>query len=557
MQQKGRLLVVFIFILALFLGIGLRLVQLATMQRGFLRQQGDARILRRVKIEANRGIIVDRHDQPLAISTAVMSYYFNPKLFHPTETEIKALATILSLSPHYIRNRIHRGEGKGFCYLKRRLPMSTQAAVKALHIAGLSMMQESRRYYPQGEVASHVLGFTNIDDRGQEGLELAYNDWLTGVAGEKLVVHDRLGREVETVSVKKKPSPGRNLQLALDAKIQYIAYEALEKAVKKYEARSGSLVVLDAKNGDILAMVNQPSYDPNHKNGVPIANFRNRAVTDVFEPGSTMKPFTVAQALLSKKFTTRSKIDTHHGHMRIGGYTIRDDLDFGVVSLEQLLQKSSNIAAAKIMLSLDAHEYWQLLQKLGLGQRTESGFPGEAEGIISGRDRWYPSELATLAYGYGISVSALQLAHAYSILAAHGVSHPVSFVKRAQPPMATQVLPSDVADTVLHMLESVVQAGGTGTRAAISGYRVAGKTGTAYVASGSGYDKKRYASSFVGMAPASDPRLVVAVVIHEPKYRHFGAVVAAPTFKTVMERSLHLLHVDPDNLPVERGHHAH
>ena len=557
MQQKGRLLVILLFILALFFGIALRLVQLATMQRGFLRKQGDARILRRVKIEANRGIIVDRHNQPLAISTAVASYYFNPKLFKPTAKQIKALAKALSVSPSYIRKRIRRGKGRGFFYLKRRLPMSTQVAVKALHIPGLSIMQESRRYYPQGEIASHVLGFTNIDDRGQEGLELAYDQWLTGVAGEKLVVHDRLGREVETVSIKKKPKPGRTLQLALDAKIQYIAHEALEKAVQKFDARSGSLVVLDARNGDILAMVNQPTYDPNHKNGVPVENFRNRAVTDVFEPGSTMKPFTVAQALISKKFTTRSKIDTHRGHMRIGGYTIRDDLNFGTVTLEQLLQKSSNIAAAKIMLSLDARKYWKLLQAIGLGQRTESGFPGEAEGVVNGRDRWYPSELATMAYGYGISVSALQLAHAYSILAAHGVSHPVSFVKRTEEPMATRVLPRDVADTVVHMLESVVKKGGTGTRAAIPGYRVAGKTGTAYIASGKGYDKKRYASSFVGMAPASNPRLVVAVVIHEPKHRHFGAVVAAPTFKTVMERSLHLLQVDPDNLPVPRGRHAH
>jgi cell division protein FtsI (penicillin-binding protein 3) len=552
-QRNWRLAVIVGFLLIVFGGIGFRLVQLGITQRHFLQKQGDARIQRNVKIRANRGMIVDRNDHPLAISTPVLSFWFDPRIFKPTTTQIKALAHILSVSPSFIRRRIQKGKGRGFFYLKRRLPPATGPRVKQLHIEGLSSLQEFRRYYPQGAVASHVLGFTNIDDRGQEGLELAYDQWLNGTAGVKAVVRDRLGRVVETVAVKKQPRPGKKLKLSIDERIQYIAYKGLEKAVNKFKARSGSLVVLDAKNGDILAMVNQPSYNPNNRSKVPVGNFRNRAVTDLFEPGSTAKPFTVVQALLSGKYTPGTKINTHPGRMRVGGYTIHDDLDYGIVNLTQLLQKSSNIAAAKIMLSLNPRSYWHLLQAIGLGQRTDSGFPGEADGIVSAHDRWYPSEVATLAYGYGVSVTALQLAHAYSILAAHGLSYPVSFIKRAEPPIPTRVIPEKVSKEVLHMLESVAKKGGSGWRAAIPGYRVAGKTGTAYVASNKGYDKKRYASSFVGIAPASKPRLVIAVVIHEPQNKHFGAIVAAPTFKTVMEQTLHLLNVAPDRLPVRKG----
>lgn len=531
-----------------FVCIGYRLVKLSVFERGFLLKQSDARILRNVEIRANRGMIVDRNNQPLAISTPVVSFWFDPRIFNPSPEEIAELARALSLPPSDIRSRMESGKGRGFFYLKRHMPPAVVPMVESMHLQGLAYKEEYQRYYPQGEVSAHVLGFTNIDNRGQEGLELAYDQWLNGQSGVKSVIRDRLGRVVETVGIKKQPQPGKDLQLAIDQRIQYIAYKALQKTVDQYHASSGSLVVLDVRNGEILAMVNEPSYNPNNRVGVPVANFRNRAVIDLFEPGSTIKPFTVAQALMSGKYHPETKINTRPGSIRIGGYTIRDDLNFGIVDLTQLLQKSSNIAAAKIMLSLDASSSWHFLQGMGFGQKTDSGFPGEADGVVNGHDRWYPSEVATMAYGYGISVTALQMAHAYSVLAAGGLSYPVSFLKRSEPPMPTQVLPPQVANQVLHMLESVVQPGGTGTRASIPGYRVAGKTGTAYVASANGYDKKRYASSFVGVAPVSNPCLAVAVVIHEPQEDHFGAIVAAPTFKAVMEQSLHLLNVAPDRL---------
>jgi cell division protein FtsI (penicillin-binding protein 3) len=547
-RRNWRLAVIVFFLVIVFLGIGCRLVQLGVFERGFLLKQGDARIFRNVKISANRGMIVDRNNQPLAISTPVVSFWFDPRIFDPTEAQIKELGQTLSISSSAIHSLLRKGKNRSFFYLKRRVSPAVVPAIQALNLQGLSFMQEYQRYYPQGEVAAHVLGFTNIDDNGQEGLELAYDKWLGGVAGLKSVIRDRLGGVVETVAIKRKPEPGKRLQLTIDERIQYIAYKELNQTVEKYHAKAGSIVVLDAKNGDILAMVNEPTYNPNNRRGVPVGDFRNRAVTDLFEPGSTAKPFTVVQALLSGKYKPETKIDTHPGQIKIGGFIIRDDLDYGVVDLTGLLKKSSNIAAAKIMLSLDARSFWYLLQAIGLGRRTDSGFPGEADGIVTERDRWYASEVATLAYGYGISVTALQLAHAYSILAAHGLAYPVSFVKRGTSVTPTRVIPTQTSDTVLHMLESVIEEGGSGTRASTPDYRVAGKTGTAYVASSGGYDKKRYASSFVGIAPASNPRLVVAVVIHEPQEKHFGAIVAAPAFKSVMEQSLHLLNVPPDGL---------
>ena len=335
MQRNWRLTVIIAFLLIVFCGISFRLVQLGIIDRIFLLKQANARILRNVKIRANRGIITDRNNQPLAISTPVISFWFDPRTFKPTPAQIKALAQSLSLSPAYIKKRIRKGSGRSFFYLKRRMPPEIGPIVKRLNIQGLSFLQEFRRYYPQGEVSSHVLGFTNIDDNGQEGLELAYDKWLDGVPGLKSVIRDRLGRVVETVAIKKEPQPGRQLQLAIDQRIQYIAYLGLKKAVDKYHAKSGSLVVLDVKNGDILAMVNEPTYNPNNRKGVPINHFRNRAVTDLFEPGSTAKPFTVAQALLSGKYKPETTINTHPGRIKIGGYVIHDDLDYGVVNLTQ------------------------------------------------------------------------------------------------------------------------------------------------------------------------------------------------------------------------------
>ena len=547
MRSQLRTRLVLALLLLAMLGLMYRLVQLSLIDRAFLMKQGNARILRHMVLPANRGMITDRHNKPLAISTPVISYWFDPHLFHPGAERQKQLADQLGVSTVFIDSRIKKSSGRGFFYLKRRLPPATLPAITALKIEGLYSMQEYQRYYPQASVMSHILGFTNIDDQGQEGLELAYNSWLTGVPGKQSVVRDRLGRVVNVIAIKKAPKQGKPLTLSVDERVQYIAYRALGKAVHDHDASSGSLVVLDVKTGEVIAMVNAPSFNPNNRKGVAMNSIRNRAVTDLFEPGSTIKPFTVALALMSKKYNETTTINTNPGRMKVGGFTIRDDgLNYGVINLKQLLQKSSNIGAAKVLMSLNAAHFWHLLQTVGLGQRTLSGFPGEADGIITGHDHWYPSEVAALAYGYGISVTALQLAHSYSVLATGGVSHPVTFIKRESEAPSSQILPPKIATTVLHMLESVVDVGGTGRRAAIRGYRVAGKTGTAYVASGKGYDKKRYISSFAGIAPVSNPRFVIAVVIREPKNKHFGAIVAAPTFKSVMQQTLHLYGIAPD-----------
>jgi len=548
-QYTWRVYFLIFFLCLALVGIVWRLFDLNVLKRNFLLSQSKARILRTVKIPAYRGMITDRFGQPFAISTPVESVWVNPKLFSATTEQVNALANILKLSPSYIQQRIRRAVHRGFVYLKRGNPPATKTSIKALEIPGIFFQKEYRRYYPDGEVAAHVVGLTNIDDQGQEGLELAYNAWLQGMPGEKEVVRDRDGHIISNIALLKKPQQGHNLALSIDHRLQYLAYRSLKAAVDRFHASAGSVVILDVKTGEILAMVNQPSYNPNNRPRQHDGRYRNRAVTDIFEPGSTIKPFNIALALESGRYTPETTINTNPGWMRIGGYKIKDDgLDYGVINLTQVLQKSSNIGAAKIMLSLQPQDYWNLLRSMGFGQRTRSGFPGEANGTLVARETWQPSVVATLAYGYGIAVSTLQLAHAYTILADGGLKIPVSFVKVSDPAEGVRVLRSDVAHEVVKMLESVVQKGGTGTRAHIKGYRVAGKTGTAYIATSKGYDKHRYVSSFVGMAPASDPRLVVAVVIRDPKGQHFGGVVSAPVFAKVMGGALRAMDIAPDDL---------
>jgi cell division protein FtsI (penicillin-binding protein 3) len=389
---------------------------------------------------------------------------------------------------------------------------------------------------------------TNIDDRGQEGLELAYQNWLSGSPGERQVIRDREGHIIRNVAILQQPAQGHDLTLSIDHRIQYIAYSALKQAVAEYHAKSGSIVVLNDKTGEVLAMASAPSYNPNDRPRDHDGRYRNRAVTDMFEPGSVIKPFNIALALQSGQYTPDSVIDTSPGRMRIGNLVVKDDgLDYGTIDLTTVLQKSSNIGAAKILMSLPAKSYWNLLHRFGFGEITHSGFPGETPGRLVPQDKWYPTVVATLAYGYGIAVTTLQLAHAYAILANNGVSEPVSLVKLQTVPQGTQVVSKDVANDVVKMLEAVVERGGTGLHASIPHYRVAGKTGTAYISNGRGYDKHRYISSFVGMAPASDPDLVVAVVLREPQGQHFGGLVSAPVFARVMAASLRILDISPDS----------
>ena len=551
MLKTWRINVLILVLIIAMLGVVWRLVDLSIFNRGFLLQQSQARILRTVIVPAYRGMILDRLGSPLAVSTPVDSVWINPPLFHPSAQQINQLAHALNMAPSDIRQRASDNK-RLFVYLKREIPPYLSEQIKNYKIKGVFFQREYKRYYPEAESTAHVVGVTNVDDHGQEGLELAYDQWLGGSDGKREVLKDRLGNIVEDVALLQKPMQGNDLTLSIDHRLQYIAYEALGNAVDKYHADSGSVVVLNAKTGEILAMVNMPSYNPNNRAGSNVSDYRNRAVTDMFEPGSVIKPFTVALALESGKYKPITEIDTNPGWMRIGGYKISDDLNYGVVDLTQLLVKSSNIASAKIMLTLQPQHFWDLLQRMGFGERTTSGFPGESTGTLIAHTNWPPSVIATMAYGYGISVTPLQLAHAYMILADGGVMYPVTFLKsNGIAPQGTRVLPQAVAQTVVNMLKVVVQEG-TGKSAIIPGYQVAGKTGTAYIADKNGYSHTRHSASFVGMAPASDPQFVIVVTLRNPQgssyLDHFGGTVSAPVFQTVMSAALRLYDVAPDGL---------
>jgi cell division protein FtsI (penicillin-binding protein 3) len=423
-----------------------------------------------------------------------------------------------------------------------------------LDIPGISLQREYRRYYPAGEVTSHVLGFTNIDDSGQEGLELAYNSWLKGLPGSKRVLKDRLGRVIENIESISTPDPGKQLVLSIDRRVQYLAYRELKTAVNRYKARAGTLIMLDVTTGEIIAMVGQPSYNPNNRTGLKSGNYRNRALTDVFEPGSTLKPFTIAAALESGLYDLETTVDTRPGFFKVGDHIIRDHRNYGVIDLPTIIKKSSNIGASKIALSLEPQDFWTTLARVGFGQTTGSGFPGEVSGFLNSYNNWSEVEQATMSFGYGMSVTALQLAQAYMAFATDGMMLPVSFLKVTEPVSASRVFSASVARQVRGMLEAVVQKGGTGYRASIEGYRVSGKTGTVHKTVAGGYSEDRYLSLFAGMAPASNPRLIAVVIIDEPQgEQYYGGLVAAPVFSNVMAGALRLLDIPPDNLPALNG----
>lgn len=549
-KYSWRVYLVFLFLVVALVGLLWRLVELNIIQRNFLLQQSDARILRNVDLPAHRGMITDRTGSVLAMSTPVYSAWINPKYFHPTAIQLNELAHDLTVSEAFIR--AHDIRGKEFVYLRRQNPPDVMKAVKALKIPGVYFQMEYQRFYPEGEVSAHILGITNIDDQGQEGLELAYNDWLSGTPGKEEVLKDRLGNVIQDVALLKKPVQGHDLVLSIDHRIQYIAYRALKEQVEKYKAKDGSIVVLNPRTGEILAMANLPSYNPNDHLAEKHGDFRNRAVTDSFEPGSTMKPFTIAMALQSGEYTPKTLVNTNPGYMMVGGYEIRDDfVDNGIIDLRQILEVSSNVGAAKILLSLPPQPFFHFLRRFGFGRRTASGFPGESSGRLVEHSIWYKSDIATLAYGYGIAVTTLQLAHAYGILADNGISHPVTFLKVNGTPPGKQVVSKTVANEIVKMLESVVYGknpGATGGLAKVPGYWISGKTGTAYIAGPHGYDKKKYVGDFVGIAPATHPQLVIAVVIRDPQGQHFGGVVSAPVFAKVMSAALRILNIPPDNM---------
>ena len=549
--SRGRHLTLTGLVLVAFVLLAGRVAQLQLFDREFLQGQADARHLRVVQVPAHRGMITDRNGEPLAISTPVQSVWVNPRELLPAGSDMSRLAVVLKLDVDYIQRLLGQRQNRKFVYLRRHLAPDIAQQVMALDLPGVYLQPEYHRYYPAGEVVSHLIGFTNVDDQGQEGMELSYDDWLSGEAGAKRVIRDGRRNIVGNVENIRSAQPGKELVLSIDRRIQYLAYRELKAAVRKHGARSGSVVVLDSRSGEVLALVNQPSFNPNNRKGLKPSRMRNRAVTDVFEPGSTMKPFVIATALQSGRYRPGSKIKTAPGLYQVGSHTVRDMHNYGTLDLTGVIRKSSNVAASKIALSLEPETFWQALSGSGFGLATASGFPGEADGYLADFHRWRDIETATLSYGYGISVTNLQLAQAYMVLANDGMRIPVSLLKRDEPPEQQRVFTATVARAVRSMMESVVQKGGTAVDAAVQGYRVAGKTGTVHKSVAGGYAKHRYLSLFSGMAPATRPRLVVSVVIDEPvNGEHFGGKVAGPVFSRVMSGALRLLNVAPDNAPL-------
>ena len=546
----GRLTLVAAFFALLATSLLARAVHLQVFNKDFLNQQADTRHLRTERISAHRGTITDRNGEPLAISTPVDSIYANPKKLAPAVDRVPELARVLDLDAQYLMRRITRSMDKEFLYLKRHVSPEKAAAALDLKLPGIDVQREYRRYYPAGEVAGHLVGFTNIDDVGQEGLELAFNHWLAGEPGAKRVLKDRLGRSVENVASIRPPHHGKDLRSSIDLRIQYVAYRTLKAAIQAYNAESGSIVVLDTATGEVLAIANQPTYNPNDRSQYSAERYRNRAITDIFEPGSSIKPLIVAAALESGAYRPSSIIDTAPGFVVVGAKTIEDSRNLGRVSLTTILARSSNVGVTKLAMSLEPDQLWSTMTRFGLGTLTASGFPGESAGLLTHFNHWRPISQATLAYGYGVSVTPLQLAQAYAILGSNGSSKPVSLVAVEQAPAGERVLAKDSAAAVRRMLEEVVRPGGTGTKASVTGYRVAGKTGTAWKFAAGGYSEDKYISIFAGLAPASKPRLAAVVVIDEPAGElYYGSDVAAPVFANVMSESLRLLAVPPDALP--------
>ena len=547
---SSRLSLVIAFFALFAMSLFARAVQLQVFTKDFLNQQADTRHLRTEKISAHRGSITDRHGEPLAISTPVDSVWANPSELVSAVDRVPDLARLLNLDAELLMRRITRSMDKQFVYLKRHLNPQQANQVMALKLPGVNVLREYRRYYPAGEIAGHLVGFTNVDDDGQEGLELEFNHWLSGESGSKRVLKDRLGRAVENVESINAPKHGKDLRSSIDLRLQYLAYRTLKAAVQQHKAESGSIVIVDVKTGEVLAMVNQPTYNPNDRAQYSAERYRNRAITDIFEPGSSIKPLILAAALESGRYRASSMVDTSPGYVVVGPKKIEDPRNLGRVSLTTVLSRSSNVGATKIAMSLEPDQLWNVMAKFGLGSLTSSGFPGESAGLLTHYNDWRKISQATLAYGYGVSVTPLQLAQAYAAIGDAGNLRPVSLVKLDSPNDGQQIIGEDTATAICHMMEEVVRPGGSGSAAGVAGYRIAGKTGTSWKFAAGGYSEDKYFSIFAGLAPASDPRLAAVIVINEPTGdKYYGGEVAAPVFSEVMTESLRLLAIAPDALP--------
>ena len=544
--QRWRMRLMLGVLFAGYAALSARAMYLQGWQDEFLKEKGEARINRLLTIPAYRGMLTDRRGEPLAISTPVESLWLNPREAEATPEQIASLAALLDLEAAALK-KTFGDKGKSFVYLRRLLPPDVAAAALALNIKGLYTKPEYRRYYPSGEVVAHVLGQTSVEDKGIEGVELAYQKWLAGEPGMKRVARDRRGNVVEVLESLKLPRPGQDIALSINLQIQYLAYRELAAAVQQHGARAGAIVVLDAKSGEILALANLPSYNPNNRATMSNDRVRNRAVTDVFEPGSTMKPFLVSSALEVGVVKPDTHVDTGPGYLMVGEKKITDVHPKGNLTVAEAIQVSSNVAVAKIALSMRSEDYWRLLNRTGFGTAPVSGLPGEAAGRLRPHHTWLPIEKATMAFGHGISVSLLQLAHAYTIFANDGLMPPLSVVKRRDAALGQRVISANTSREVRAMLEKVTQDGGTAPQARVMGYRVAGKTGTAHKLVNGAYAPNKYIASFVGMAPASDPRLVIAVMVDEPVGGgYYGGQVAGPVFSRVMAGALRLMAVPPD-----------
>lgn len=514
----------------------------------FLQGQGEARTVRTEVIPAHRGMIVDRNGEPLAVSTPVVTVFCDPsKLKHQRE-RWRDLARALQMPFDQLVSKLKKYEKKEFMYLKRHMVPGDADEILALGINGVYGKREYRRYYPAGEVAAQLVGFTNVDEHGQEGLELAYDQWLQGKPGAKRVVKNLYGHVINDIKLLSDAVPGKNLPLSIDLRLQYLAYRELKAAVHHHKADGGTIVVLDAKTGEVLAMASQPSFNPNNRSGMDVAAARNRAVTDTFEPGSTVKPFTVIAALESGKYTPQTIVDTTPGFLRVGNKTLMDPVNYGPIDVTKVITKSSQIGTSKIALSLDERQVYDVFHRLGLGQSTGTGFPGENMGLLPNHRIWRPIERVTFAFGHGLTVTALQLAQAYTVFANEGQRRAVSLLKTDQPMPATPVISPQIASQVLSMMTTVTQKGGTAVRAQVRSYLTAGKTGTAHKVGAGGYQHDEYVAFFAGLAPATNPELVSVILIDAPRgNQYYGGEVAAPVFSGVMSGALRLLNVPPDD----------
>ena len=538
-----------------------KVANLHITERDFLQNQGDRRTIRTVPLVANRGLITDRNGEPLAVSTPVQSIWVDPSKISDDPEDIKALAKNLELNEEVLIQNLKLKSNLKFHYIKRRLSPSEAEKILRLSVEGVYSQQEYQRFYPQGEVAAHLVGFTNMDDVGQEGLELTYDNWLKGVSGRRQVMQDRRGNIIEELNTIQTAQPGNRLELSIDFRIQNIAYRELKEEFVARRARAASIVILDVNTGEVLAMANQPSYNPNAKSDIKdFSVIRNRAITDVFEPGSTVKAFTIAAALETGLYQPDTIIETSPGWMMVSGNEVKDLFDYGTLTTSGVITKSSNVGSSKIALDIGAEPIRDLLSRLGFGEVLGTGFPGERTGVLPNPSKWGRHVTATFSFGYGLSATALQLASAYSVLADNGIRKPVSLLKLSDEAVIDlprqQVLSPEITVNLRKMLRTVVDAdsGGSALEANVPFYSVAGKTGTAHVVGEKGYEENLHNSLFVGMVPASNPRIVIVIVVNEPKgEEHYGGQVAAPVFSRVASGAMRILNIAPDLLPVGKN----